>query len=251
MHAVHELLASHDPDLILVAQTAPAVRIAISEEFGMAPGTAATGKLVAALRRLGFQYVFDANFSADVTIMEEATEFIKRLTAAAGGQQHTAAHGAGPLPMFTSCCPAWINLVEKSYPALLPHLSTCKSPQGMLSTLVKTVWARRMGVDPRRIRMVSVMPCVAKKDEIQRPQLRTSHDGGATLTPDTDYVLTTRELGHLLRMERVPFTSLPDQPYDNPLGESTGAGGQKQKKARKRKKKWQEKQEKRERMNKK
>jgi NADH-quinone oxidoreductase subunit G len=189
--------------------------VAISEEFGLAPGTSSTGKLVSSLRRLGFQYVFDANFSADVTIMEEATEFVRRFTT-----------GEGALPMFTSCCPGWINLVEKTYPELLPHLSTCKSPQAMLSTLVKTVWAKRMGYRPEKIKMVSIMPCVAKKDEAVRPQLQrtaTLPDGEIVTFPDTDYVLTTRELGHLLQNEQVPFNSLEDSHYDNPLGESTGA----------------------------
>lgn len=214
-HDVRDLLANGDGDLILVAQTAPAVRVAISEEFGLAPGTSSTGKLVSALRKLGFKYVFDANFSADVTIMEEATEFVKRLTTQ-----------SGPIPMFTSCCPGWINLVEKTYPTLLPHLSTCKSPQAMLSTLVKTIWAKRNGFDPTKVKMVSIMPCVAKKDEAVRPQLlRTidNKDGTSTTFPDTDYVLTTRELGHLLHTEQIQFNSLPDSDFDNPLGESTGA----------------------------
>lgn len=214
-HHVRDLLANGDGDLILVAQTAPAVRVAISEEFGLAPGTSSTGKLVSSLRRLGFQYVFDANFTADVTIMEEATEFVKRFTT-----------GSGALPMFTSCCPGWINLVEKTYPELVPHLSTCKSPQGMLSTLVKTIWAKRMGFNPEKIKMVSIMPCVAKKDEAVRPQLRTKTqlpDGTEISVQDTDYVLTTRELAHLLHSEQIPFNSLPDSNFDNPLGESTGA----------------------------
>lgn len=174
--------------------------------------------MVSALRKLGFNYVFDANFSADLTIIEEATEFVARLTNKPGIE--------GKMPMFTSCCPAWINLVEKTYPELLPHLSTCRSPQGMLSSLTKTVFAKRIGVSPDKIKMVSVMPCVAKKDEASRPQLRrTVQDaqGNDVNFPDTDFVLTTRELAHLIKNERIDFAALKDEEYDNPLGESTGA----------------------------
>eukprot|EP00162_Nutomonas_longa_P012144 comp20933_c0_seq2/m.43686 comp20933_c0_seq2/g.43686 ORF comp20933_c0_seq2/g.43686 comp20933_c0_seq2/m.43686 type:complete len:584 (-) comp20933_c0_seq2:65-1816(-) len=215
VHEVHDLLANADGDLVLVAQTAPAVRVAISEEFGLPPGTASTGKMVAALKQLGFHYVFDTNFSADVTIMEEATEFVKRLTTP-----------GSTMPMFTSCCPGWINLVEKTYPKLMPHLSTCKSPQGMLSSIIKHVWAKKNNINPEKIRIVSIMPCVAKKDEAARPQLRSTYkqpDGSEINTPDTDYVLTTRELGHLIQNERIPFATLPDVNYDTPFGESTGA----------------------------
>lgn len=204
-----------ETDYVLVAQTAPAVRVAISEEFGYDPGTVTTGKMVTALRKLGFHYVFDTNFTADLTIMEEATEFVERF-----------ANKKGAMPMFTSCCPAWINLIEKSYPEALPHLSTCKSPQGMLSRLIKTVWAKKMNIDPAKIKIVSIMPCVAKKDEIARPQLYSPTklpDGTEEMQPNTDIVLTTRELGHLIKNQHIPFNSLPDSEFDNPFGESTGA----------------------------
>ncbi len=209
IHQVQHILNSKG-NKVIVAQTAPAVRVAISEEFGMEPGTVGTGKLVSALRTIGFDYVFDTNFTADLTIMEEAHEFVHRLTT---GQK---------MPMFTSCCPGWINLVEKSYPKLLPQLSTCKSPEGMMSSLIKHYFAAKKGVKPEDVVVVSIMPCVAKKDEMNRPQLWYKSDNG-TPTPETDYVLTTRELGQYLRRARIPFASLPDSEYDNPLGESTGA----------------------------
>jgi NADH-quinone oxidoreductase subunit G len=158
--------------------------------------------------------VFDTNFTADLTIMEEATEFVTRLTK------------NGTMPMFTSCCPGWINLVEKTYPTLTPHLSTCKSPQAMMSTLTKTYFAKKLGVSPRDVKVVSIMPCVAKKDEMNRPQLAREElqkDGYTAQKPDTDYVLTTREFGHLLKEERIPFMALPDEDFDEPLGVSTGA----------------------------
>lgn len=180
----------------------------------MAPGAISTGKLVASLRRLGFDYVFDVNFTADLTIMEEAAEFVRRV------------QKGGPFPMFTSCCPGWINLVEKTYPQLYPHLSTCKSPQGMLGALIKTYFAQKIGVEPDKIVFVSIMPCVAKKDEIARPQLTmkyTTKDGVEKILPETDYVLTTRELGHMIENERIPFVSLPDEEFDSPLGITTGA----------------------------
>lgn len=205
---VAELLTHPGPN-IMIAQCAPAVRVAISEEFGMAPGTVSTGKLVASLKRLGFDYVFDTNFAADLTILEEADEFASRLT-----QNRD-------MPMFTSCCPGWINLVEKLYPQLLPHLSTCKSPQGMLSALIKRRFAQQIGVSPKNITIVSIMPCVAKKDEIKRPQLYMDVDGSSI--PETDFVLTTRELGRLIERSRIPFATLADEEFDNPLGASSGA----------------------------
>lgn len=210
VHAVQRLLANDKGRKVLVAQTAPAVRVAISEEFGMAPGSVTTGKLVAALRSLGFDYVFDTNFAADLTIMEEATEFVHRLLS------------GGRMPMFTSCCPGWINLVEKTYPELLPQLSSCKSPQGMLSTLIRAHFARLKNVAPEDVSIVSIMPCVAKKDEIARPQLSYVGADGVR-RQDTDYVLTTRELAHLIQNERIPYSSLPESQYDTPLGVSTGA----------------------------
>ncbi len=207
MHAVERLL-ENKRDRIVVAHVAPAVRIAISEEFDMEPGTVSTGKLVTALRNLGFDYVFDTNFAADVTIVEEATEFVNRLTT-----------GNGALPMFTSCCPAWINLVEKTYGApLLPHLSTCRSPQAMMGSLIKSVFAKQANVSPDKIVTVGIMPCVAKKDEIERPQLQDANG-----KKETQYVLTTRELGRMMRDNQAKFGSLPDGDFDQPLGMSTGA----------------------------
>ncbi len=190
---------------IMVAQTAPSVRVAIGEEFGMAPGSVSTGKMVAALRRLGFDYVFDTNFAADLTIMEEGTEFLTRL------------EKGGPFPMLTSCCPGWINMMEKEFPDFIPNVSTAKSPQQMMSPVIKTYFAKKMGIDPNDIVVVSVMPCTAKKDEIRRPQQKV--DGMQT----TDIVITTRELGKLVRLKGINFTALPDESYDSPLGTSTGA----------------------------
>ena len=153
--AVWEALA--DPEMHVVVQTAPSIRAAIGEGFGLPPGTPATGKMVTALRRLGFDAVFDTDFGADLTIVEEAHEFLTRLK-------------DGPLPMITSCSPGWINFLEKFYPELIPHASTCRSPMSMLSALVKTYYAEKKGLDPRKIYMVAVMPCVAKKYEARRPE---------------------------------------------------------------------------------
>eukprot|EP00127_Corallochytrium_limacisporum_P000089 Clim_evm28s3 gene=Clim_evmTU28s3 len=214
IHKVQRLLDYKD-DKILVAHTAPAVRVAISEEFGMDPGTVTTGKLVTALRKLGFDYVFDTQTTADLTIIEEATEFLRRVKE------------GGPFPMFTSCCPAWINLVEKSYPHLMKHLSTCKSPQGMMGTLIKRALPERIGVSADRIVNVSIMPCVAKKDEMTRSQLISTvknTDGEEGVVRDTDYVLTTRELGRLIHEVGIHYGSLEESDYDPYLGISTGAG---------------------------
>jgi NADH-quinone oxidoreductase subunit G len=241
---------------VLVAQTAPSVRVALAEEVGLAPGSVTAGQLVAALRALGFDYVFDTDFSADLTIVEEGNELLQRLArawadealgpeeddaaaAAAAPPSSSSAHAPAPaLPMFTSCCPAWVHLVEDDYPSLIPNLSSCKSPQGMLAAVIKQVWWPRER--ERRLRQrraaaansdddddsgpeeecvhVSVMPCVAKKAEAARPQLKG----------DVDYVLTTRELGRMLRLQRVPVASLPreapESRYDDPLGLGTGAG---------------------------
>jgi NADP-reducing hydrogenase subunit HndD len=204
----------HKYGKIYVAHIAPAVRVAVSEQFGLKPGTISTNRLVTALKELGFDYVYDTNFAADLTIMEEATEFTRRVKE------------GGPFPMFTSCCPGWINLIEKSYPDMEPHLSSCKSPQGMMGALIKRLIAQRLNVAPDQIVNVSIMPCVAKKDEIARPQLTlemTDKDGKKKVIPETDYVLTTREIGHLIEKERIPFASLPETDFDNPLGETTGA----------------------------
>lgn len=194
-----------DPKKHVVVQTAPAIRVAISEEFGDDPGQVSTGQLVAALRRLGFDKVFDTNFSADLTIMEEGSEFLKRLK---DGQN---------LPLMTSCSPGWINFIETFYPELLPNLSTCKSPQQMFGALTKTYYAQKAGIDPADIVSVSIMPCVAKKFEAQRPEM---DDSGYR---DVDYVLTTRELARMIKQAGISFDQLPEEIYDDPLGESTGA----------------------------
>lgn len=196
---------------ILVAQTAPSVRVAIGEEFGMEPGSVSTGKMVAAIRRLGFDYVFDTNFAADLTIMEEGTELIGRIK------------DGGPFPMFTSCCPGWINLLEKEYPEFINNASSAKSPQQMMSSIVKTYFAKKIGVDPEDIIMVSIMPCTAKKDEITRPQQKIKLEDGREIKT-TDYVITTRELAKLIKMKQINFIGLDDEDFDNPLGTSTGAG---------------------------
>ena len=191
----------------VVVQTAPAVRAAIGEEFGMPIGTRATGKMVAALRRLGFQKVFDTNFSADLTIMEEATELLGRVA------------NKGVLPMITSCSPGWINYCEYNYPDLVPHLSTCKSPHEMFGAILKSYYAKKIGVDPKDMFVVSVMPCTAKKFEKERPQLRDKNG-----IPDVDCVITTRELGKLIRRSGIVFTKLPDEQFDNDIvGDYSGA----------------------------
>ena len=195
-----------DPKMHVVVQTAPSIRAAIGEGFGLAPGTPATGQMVTALRRLGFERVFDTDFGADLTIVEEAHEFLTRLK-------------DGPLPMITSCSPGWISFLEKFYPELIPHASTCRSPMMMLSVLAKTYYAEQAGIDPKNIFMVAVMPCVAKKFEARRPEHFTS-DG----TPYTDAVLTTRELIWMIKCYGIQFANLPLGEFDNPLGTASGAG---------------------------
>lgn len=196
-----------DPAKHVVVQTAPAIRATIGEGFGNPPGTPETGKLVTALRRLGFDAVFNTNFGADLTIVEEATEFLHRL------------EGAGPLPMLTSCSPGWINFLEKFYPELIPHASSCRSPMTMLSVLAKTYYARKAGLDPKDVYVVAVMPCTAKKYEARRPEHHVA-DG----RPYTDAVLTTRELIWMIKAYGIDFNALPEGEYDEPLGLSTGAG---------------------------
>jgi len=181
------------------------VRVALAEEFGELPGTVSTGKMVAALRKLGFDYVFDTNFSADLTILEEGSELLERVKE------------GGKFPMFTSCCPGWVNMMEKLYPEYTENLSTAKSPQEMMSALVKTFFAEKIGKRPEDIYLVSIMPCTAKKDEKGRDTLQVR---GAQ---STDAVLVTRELGKLIKMHKIPFESLEEEEYDNPLGISTGA----------------------------
>ena len=194
-----------DKDTIVVVQTAPAVRVALGEEFGMPIGTNVTGKMVTALKRLGFDRVFDTNTGADVTIMEEATEFIHRL------------NGEGPLPLITSCSPGWIKYIEMNYPENLAHVSSCKSPQEMFGALIKSYFAEKENIDPKKIFNVAVMPCVAKKYEKSREEL--SRDG----MQDVDAVITTRELARMIKQANIEFTTLEDSEFDDPMGSATGA----------------------------
>ena len=197
--------AINDPEKVVVVQTAPAVRAALGEEFGMPIGTNVEGKMVAALRRLGFDKVYDTDFGADMTIMEEANEFIDRVK------------NGGKLPIITSCSPGWVKFCEHYFPSLTENLSTCKSPQQMTGALIKTWFAEREGIDPNNIVSVSVMPCVAKKFEINRD------DEDAAGVPDVDISITTRELARMIRRAGLNFTALPDEEFDMPLGADTGA----------------------------
>jgi iron-only hydrogenase group A len=194
-----------DPKKHVVVQEAPAIRAALGEEFGLPVGTLVTGKMIAALRRLGFDKVFDTNFTADLTIIEEGNELLKRVKE------------GGKLPMITSCSPGWIKFCEHFYPDLLDHLSTCKSPQQMFGSLAKTYYAEMAGIDPKDIIVVSIMPCTAKKFEAQRPEMASSG------FRDVDYVLTTRELARMIKEGGLDFVNLPDEDYDAPMGEYTGA----------------------------
>ncbi len=189
----------------VVVQPAPAVRAALGEEFGIPMGTGVTGKMAAALRRLGFDKVFDTDFAADLTIMEEGTELIGRIK------------NGGVLPMITSCSPGWIKFCEHYYPEFIPNLSSCKSPHEMAGAMIKSYYAEKAGIDPKDIVTVSVMPCTAKKYEAQRPEL--GHDGLA----DVDYVITTRELARMIKEAGIDFANLPDEDFDKLMGESTGA----------------------------
>ena len=197
--------ALNDPDKYVVVQTAPAVRAALGEAFGLPIGTNVEGKMVAALRRLGFKKVFDTDFAADLTIMEEATELLDRIK------------NGGKLPMITSCSPGWIKYCEHYYPDMLENLSSCKSPQQMFGAITKTYFAEKNNIDPEKIVMVSVMPCTAKKFEIGRD------DQNAAGVPDVDISITTRELAKMIDRLGINFLSLPDEKFDDPLGESTGA----------------------------
>ena len=198
--------AINDPTKHVVVQTAPSIRATLGECFGLPVGTLVTGKMVAALRRLGFDKVFDTDFAADLTIMEEATELIDRV------------QNGGVLPMITSCSPGWIKYCEHYYPDQLAHLSTCKSPQQMQGAVIKTYYAQKMGIDPKDIVSVSIMPCTAKKFEVGRD------DQNAAGVADVDYALTTRELGRMIKTAGINFNLLPDEDFDSPLGEGTGAG---------------------------
>ena len=202
---IHKIDEAKSRGKFIVVQTAPAVRAALGEEFGMKIGTPVTGKMVAALRRLGFDKVYDTDFAADLTIMEEATELLGRIK------------NGGVLPMITSCSPGWINYAEYNYSDLLPHLSSCKSPQQMTGAVIKTWYAEKHDIDPKDIVCVSIMPCTAKKFEVGR-------DGeSAAGVPDVDYALTTRELARMINRAHLSFTELPDEEFDPALDVTTGA----------------------------
>lgn len=208
-----------DPEKFVVVQTAPAIRVGIGEAMGMDPGSLVTGQMVAGLRRLGFNKIFDTQFTADLTIMEEGHELISRIK------------NNGPLPMVTSCSPGWIKFAEHFFPKSLKHLSTCKSPQQMFGSVAKTYYAAKLGIDPRKMVVVSVMPCTAKKYEAKRPEMTDAFEywkdkkgwSQEDAFYDVDYVLTTRELARMFKETGIRFSSLPVEEFDNPLGESTGA----------------------------
>ena len=201
-----------NPDKVVVVQTAPAVRAALGEEFGMEPGTLVTGKMATALRELGFDYVFDTDFAADLTIMEEGTELLGRLA------QHLQGDPDVKLPILTSCCPAWVKFFEHNFPEMKDIPSTARSPQQMFGAIAKTYFADKIKVDRTKLIVVSIMPCVAKKYECTRDEFKTEGN------PDVDYSISTRELAHLIKRANIDFAALPDSDFDNPLGESTGAG---------------------------
>ena len=198
----------NDPDIYTIVQIAPAVRVAIGEEFGYEFGENLTGKTYAALRRLGFNQIFDTNFGADLTIIEEASEFVERFK-----------NNPESLPMMTSCCPAWVDLLEKYHHDMIPHFSTCKSPQSMVGALAKTYYAEKMAIDPAKIRVISIMPCTAKKWEIVR-----SEDMSSSGFQDVDVSLTTRELARMIKQAGISFRDLEAEDADSPLGEYSGAG---------------------------
>lgn len=206
------LEALADPDKIVVAQTAPAVRTALGRDFGYAPGTLVTGKMVTALRQLGFDYVFDTDFAADVTIMEEGTELLGRLGQYLSGDQSV------KIPLMTSCCPGWVSFVEQHYPELRDYLSTTKSPQQIFGAVAKNYLAQKLGIPREKMVVVSIMPCLAKKYEASRPEHAVNGN------PDVDYSIYTRELARLIRYANIDFNELPDGEFDDPLGASTGAG---------------------------
>lgn len=210
----------HDPEKVVVVQTAPAVRVGIGEAMGLPYGSLVTGKMVASLRKLGFSKVFDTDFAADLTIVEEANELVERI------------ENKGTLPMITSCSPGWIKFIEHFFPSSLPHLSTCKSPQQMFGAIAKTYYAEQAGIDPRNIVVVSIMPCTAKKFEARRPEMDDAfrywkeklHLSEKEHFYDVDYVLTTRELARMFKEVGIDFSNLPEEEFDSPLGVSTGAG---------------------------
>lgn len=210
-HTPKIIRALADPSKTVVVQTAPAVRAALGEEFGMEPGTLVTGKMAAALRKLGFDKVFDTDFAADLTIMEEGTELLDRLSKFLGGDKSV------KLPILTSCCPAWVNFFECNYPDMLDVPSTARSPQQMFGAVAKTYLADKLGIKREDMIVVSVMPCLAKKYECQRDEFKV--DGN----PDVDFSISTRELAALIKTANIDFKALPEEDFDHPLGESTGA----------------------------
>ncbi|HQN97892.1 MAG TPA: NADH-dependent [FeFe] hydrogenase, group A6 [Bacteroidales bacterium] len=210
-HTRQVITALADPTKTVIVQTAPAVRAALGEEFGLEPGTLVTGKMVSALRELGFDYVFDTDFGADLTIMEEGTELLDRLTKYLGGDRNVR------LPILTSCCPAWVNFFEHNFPELKDVPSTARSPQQMFGAIAKTYFANQLGIDRKNLVVVSIMPCLAKKYESQRTEFST--DGN----PDVDFSLSTRELANFIKLANIDFSALPESDFDRPLGESTGA----------------------------
>ena len=201
-----------DPDKIVIVQTAPAVRAALGEEFGLPPGTLVTGKMVYALRELGFDYVFDTDFAADLTIMEEGSEILNRLTRYLDGDKSVR------LPILTSCCPAWVNFFEHHFPDMLDIPSTARSPQQMFGSIAKSYWAEKMGIPREKLVVVSIMPCLAKKAECDLPTMQTQHG------KDVDCVLTTREFIRMLNADRIYPHLLKEEPLDDPMGTHTGAG---------------------------
>lgn len=210
-HTPKVIRALSDPKKTVIVQTAPAVRAALGEEFGLKPGTLVTGKMAAALRQLGFKYVFDTDFAADLTIMEEGTELLDRLGRYLAGDKNV------KLPILTSCCPAWVKFFEHHFPDMKEIPSTARSPQQMFGAIAKTYFANKIGVKREDMVVVSIMPCLAKKYECERPEF--SHNNN----PDVDFSLSTRELAHLIKQSNIDFNSLPDEDFDHPLGESTGA----------------------------
>ena len=209
-HTPELIRALADPKKTVIVQTAPAVRAALGEEFGMPAGTLVTGKMVAALRQLGFDYVFDTDFAADLTIMEEGTELLERVEKHLKGEETK-------LPILTSCCPGWVNFFERQFPDMLDIPSTARSPQQMFGAIAKTYFADKIGVKREDMIVVSIMPCLAKKYECQRDEFKTDNN------PDVDYSISTRELAHLIKEANMDLKTMEDEDYDKPLGESTGA----------------------------
>ena len=206
MNHAHKVWAAlSDPSKHVIVQTAPAIRVTLGELFGMTPGTSVTGKMVTALRRMGFDAIFDTDFGADIAVIEEAAELIDRM------------QSGKTLPMLTSCCPAWVKFIEHQFPDLLEIPSTCKSPHIMLGSITKTYYAQKRGINPRDIVVVSVMPCIAKKAEANRPELTKDSQS------DVDIVITTRELGKMIKEAGIRFDTLPDDTFDSPMGQTSGA----------------------------